>query len=141
MKNKEINQLLKKYTGIIEQLQKAGVIRSSKVVSDYGEYISSKKLNLELMKSSINKGYDAVDKEGKKYEIKSRKSTSYNKATIIPVPNNEQMKIADFLVFIRFNNDWDIDAFLRIPMPKAKEMIDKYNRIGITKRLIDEFSI
>jgi len=141
MRNKKIRKLLKRYTEIIEELQGARIIRSSKVVSDYGEYISSKKLNLKLMPNSVNKGYDAVDKNGKRYEIKSRKSTTKSRATVIPAPNKDQLRTADFLVAIIFNDDWSIRDFVKIPMSKVKEMINKHRRITANKKLIEEFSV
>ena len=141
-KEHKIRYLLKKYTNIIEKLQELGVIKTSKVISDYGEYLVSKRLGLKLISSPNNKGYDAFDpKTKKKYEIKSRKSTRHNKATVIPKPNRNQINTADFLVGVRFDNSWNVDALIKIPMTKVKKIINKYNRININKDLMKEFSV
>lgn len=138
MDDKIIKRLLNKYTNIIERLRGAGVIRTGKVVADYGEYIVSKKLNLTLADSSINKGYDAVDTKRRKYEIKTRKATAWNKPTISPV-NSCQVSIADFLIYIEFDNKWNITKLLKIPVKKLT--INKYKRIQISRDLVKKFSI
>jgi len=138
MNNKEIKKLLNKYTHIIEQLKDAGVVRTGKVVADYGEYVVSKKLGLKLADSPVNKGYDAVDTKGKKYEVKTRKATAWNKPAIFPVKQS-QISTVDFLIYIEFDNKWDVKRLLKIP---AKKLVaNKYNRITITQDLIKKFSI
>lgn len=138
MGDKEIKDLLNKYTIIIERLRENKVIRTGKVVADYGEYIASKKLNLELASNSGNKGYDAMDISGKKYEIKTRKATAWNKPSIFPVKLS-QLSVIDFLIYIEFNNEWDVIKLLKIPVKKIK--IKNYNRVYVSKDLIEEFSI
>lgn len=41
MDNGTIIKLLNKHTDIVEELRTAGVIRTRKVVADYGEYVAS----------------------------------------------------------------------------------------------------
>ena len=138
MNDKEIKKLLNEYTHISEKLKKAGVIRTGKVVADYGEYVVSKKLGLKLAGSSVNKGYDAVDTKGKKYEVKTRKATAWNKPTIFPVKQN-QISTVDFLIYIEFDNKWDIKKLLKIP---AKKLVaNKYNRIVVSRDLVKKFGI
>ena len=117
--------MLNRYSNIIEKLKDAGIIKTAKVVGDYGEYIASKKLHLELMDSPQNKGYDAKDLNGKKYEIKTRKATKTN----FPKSNNtmnfsiksKQLSKIDFLVYVEFTKDWNIKHLLKIP----KEEVDR----------------
>src|SRR5208283_3850005 len=85
MEDSEIRTLLQEYNQIILKLKEAGVLKSDKLVADYGEYLCAKMLNLTRMESSVNKDYDAVDKDGKKYQIKTRKYSAENKATVFPV--------------------------------------------------------
>jgi len=73
MEENEVRSLLIQYRNIVNKLKEAGIIRSSKVVADYGEYIASRKLNLSLVESSIQKDYDAFDKDNKKYQIKTKR--------------------------------------------------------------------
>lgn len=130
--------MLNKYTFIIEKLKKSKVIRTNKVVADYGEYIVSKKLNLKLAISSVNKGYDAKDAKGNKYEIKTRKATSWNIPNIFPI-NPNQLSIVDFLIYVEFDNKWNLVKLLKIPAKKV--IINKYNRISVSQDLIKKFSI
>ena len=138
MNNREIIKLLNKYTDIIEKLRKAQVIRTGKVVADYGEYVASKKLNLKLVNNPINKGYDAIDQNGKKYEIKTRKAVKWNNPTVFPI-DSRQLHMADFLVYVEFNNNWNLVKLLKIPVKKIKA--NKYNRKHISQDLIKKFSV
>jgi len=137
LKDDEIKKLLINYRDILDQLRDLGVIRTTKVVGDYGEYIASKKLDLKLEKST-NKGYDAVDNAGKKYEIKTRKATNYNKPGVFPV-NKEQLQSSDFIIYVEFDNDWDLSKLLKIPTSKVN--YNKHNRVSVNKALVEEFSI
>lgn len=138
MDNKEIRKLLNKYTHINETLRSVGVVRTGKVVADYGEYIVSRKLNLKLASSSVNKGYDAVDVNGKKYEIKTRKATAWNRPTIFPV-SLSQLSIIDFLIYTEFDNRWNLIKLLKIPVKKLT--MNKYNRVVVSQDLVKKFSV
>jgi len=137
MNDDEIKKLLISYRDIQNQLRDAGVTRTGKVVGDYGEYIASKKLDLKLEKST-NKGYDAIDSNGRKYEIKTRKATHYNRPTIFPV-KKEQLQSSDFLIYVEFDDDWDLAKLLKIPTSEV--IYNKYDRVVINKTLVEKFSI
>lgn len=140
MEDKKIRQLLKKYNNILKKLEEGGVIRSSKIVSEYGEYIASKTLKLKLTESPIQKGYDAT-KNGKKYEIKSRKTTKKGTATVLPKPNEIQLSTADFLVGVIFDYNWDVKHKVRIPMKEVKKILKEKNRLSVTKKLVQDYSV
>ena len=55
MKDSEIKKLLLQYNEILKKLRDKGVIRTSKLVGEYGEYVAIKKLGLDLAKSG-NRG-------------------------------------------------------------------------------------
>ena len=142
MEEKGIRALLQEHNKIMEKLIEAKVIRGNNLVADYGEYLSAKMLGLTLMSNSVNRDYDAEDKDGKKYQIKSRKDSLRNKATILPIDRNiEQLKTAnfDFLIGIVFDNDWNVKVLLKIP---REELVpNKYGRIVINKRLIQTYGM
>lgn len=138
MNEREIKKLLNKYTHINEKLKKARVVRTGRVVADYGEYVVSRKLNLKLVGTSVNRGYDAVDTGGKKYEVKTRKATAWNKPTLFPV-SPIQLSTIDFLIYIEFDNRWNIVKLLKIPVKKL--MVTKYNRVIVSQDLVKRFSI
>lgn len=137
-KESEINSLLIEYKNILEKLKNLGVIRTSKVVGDYGEYIAAKKLNLKLSENSVNKGYDATDQDNKKYEIKARKATSTNIPTIFPI-NSKQISVIDFLVYVEFSNEWIVVKILKIPKKEIKA--NKHNRVCVTQELVKKYNI
>lgn len=138
MSDQKIKILLNKYTYIIEELKRNEVIRTSKVVADYGEYIASKRMSLRLVGNSVNKGYDAVDVDGKKYEIKTRKATAWNRPNVFPV-NLNQLSAIDFLIYVEFNNKWSLVKLLKIP--RNKIMPNRYNRVCITEDLVKKYSV
>ena len=134
----KVKKLLLKYRDIINELRQLGVIRTGKVVSDYGEFMAAKLLGLELVASSSNKGFDATDKKGVKYEIKSRKATSWNKPTIFPV-KQEQLETANFLIYVEFDDSWNLVKLLKLPCKEVKS--NKYNRVILTKDLVSKYTI
>ncbi len=136
--NYEVKKLLIAYRDIVNKLRSMGVIKTTKVVSDYGEYIAAEKLNLKRATSSSNKGYDATDEQGRKYEIKTRKATAWNKPTIFPV-NEDQLKSADFIIYVEFDDDWNLVKLLKIPTSEVQ--YNKYKRVILNKELVKKFTV
>lgn len=136
--DKEIRKLLRQYTFIIEKLRKNKIIKTGKVVADYGEYVASKKLKLTLVDSPINKGYDATDKKGNKYEIKTRKATTWNTPSNFPVKQSQLRKVK-YLIYVELDNKWNVIKLLKIPAGKIKQ--NKYNRVHVSQDLIREYSV
>lgn len=137
MSEEEVKELLLQYTNLVTRLRELGIIRSGRVVSDYGEYVVCNKLGLKRADSSVNKGYDAVDEGGLKYEIKSRKATAWNKPTLFPVKET-QVKNSDFFIVIVFDNNWNIVKLLKIP---TNELDPNVRRVHLSKGLVEKFSI
>jgi len=139
MDTKEVKRLLLQYRDIVAILKDGGIIQSSDVVSGYGEYVACKKLNLKRAASPVEKGYDATDKlTGKKYEIKSRKATAWNKPTLFGV-SQKQIQLSDYVIYIEFNNDWEVEKLLKIPTNELNP--NKYNRVPITIPLVKKYDI
>ncbi len=134
----EIKKLLIQYRDILKRLSELGAIRSVKMIPDYGEFIACQKLNLKLTDSSVNKGYDAIDKEGKKYEIKTRKANMWSKPSVFPV-KKEQIKSADYFVYVEFDDDWNLIKLLKIPSFEIKPT--KYDRVNVNKELVEKYSV
>ncbi|MGA2668015.1 MAG: hypothetical protein ABSF32_03755 [Ignavibacteria bacterium] len=55
----------------LKKLKEKGIIRSKNLVGDVGEYYVSKIMRLRLADTTIESGYDAIDNEGNKVEIKA----------------------------------------------------------------------
>ena len=79
-----------------------------------------------------------VDKEGKKYEIKTRKASTWNKPTIFPA-KEEQLKKADYVVYVEFDNDWNLAKLLKIPTNEVRP--NAYDRVVINKELVRHYSV
>jgi hypothetical protein len=97
------------------------VIRTSNnPVADFAEFIVAEKMSLCLAANSTA-GYDAVDKDGKKYQIKSRRITSHNKSRQLGVIRNLEQGKFDFLVGILFNEDFKVLEVYQIPIDTIGE--------------------
>lgn len=93
-----IEQLLNQYTQILDELRERGVIRTeNSPIGDYAEWLVAKCLGLTLKKSS-NSGYDAIDTEGVKFQIKSRRITPKNPSTQLSAIRNLESQDFDYLI-------------------------------------------
>jgi hypothetical protein len=77
------------YLAARQGLTKLGILRSERTLQgDYAEWLVAELLRLRLTPSTIQKGFDATDRKGQIYQIKSRivksldQSTSFNFADI-----------------------------------------------------------
>lgn len=115
--------LLLQHVEIIEELKKRRILRSNNnPVADYTEWLASRALDLELQPKS-KKGYDAIDTNGKKYEIKGRKITPSNPSPQLSVLRNLEDKHFDFLIGILFDKDFSVLEAYKIP----HSIISKYS--------------
>lgn len=126
IKNFKDDQLFLLYASLMNELLDRELIRTTNnPVADYGEYVVTKKLNLELVKNS-QKGYDAVDSKKKRYQIKARRQTERNNSTQLGVIRNIKKKPFDFLVAVIFNSDFSVKAMWKMPIG----IIEKYARFS-----------
>lgn len=70
---KEDSIAIQNFNKVYQKVISLGFLDSSNVVGKVGELMAAKKLNLQLASSRTQKGYDAIDSDGKKYEIKTRR--------------------------------------------------------------------
>ena len=100
MQNKEILRKLQEYNKILDELQAAGVLNSANLVSSYGEYVACKRLHLTRNSNSNQKGYDALDKKDKKYQIKARKDSRRSKGMVFLI-KREKIKDFNYLILVK----------------------------------------
>lgn len=68
-----IKDLMRAYKEALSALKDRGVIRSTKVLADYAEWLAAKALGLELARGGATKGYDAIDPvTHERYQVKAR---------------------------------------------------------------------
>ena len=74
----------------------------------------SQRLGLTLCRNS-EKGFDATDKSGVKYEIKARRVTPANKSRQLSAIRNIEGEHFNFLIAVVYNKDFDVILALKIP--------------------------
>ena len=127
LNNLNDKELFHLYSDLMEELRNRELIRSSNnPVSGYAEKIVADKLSLSLERGS-NKGCDATDlKNGKKYQIKSRRLTKHNKSRQLGVIRNLDQNLFDYLIAVIFDQRFETQEIWQIPI----EIISKYAKFS-----------
>src|SRR5262245_47032344 len=64
---------LLRYRDARERLRRLGVIRTEgPLAAQFAEWVAAHHLRLRLVPSNVQKGYDAIDRDGRTYQIKGR---------------------------------------------------------------------
>lgn len=114
--------LLKLYTTILDELRTRGVTRSSNnPAADYTEHLISTKLGLTLADNSVS-GFDAVDAEGRRYQIKGRRVTLQNRSTELSAIRNLPDRPFDFLIAVVYKPDFTVDYAAQVPHEVVLEL-------------------
>jgi len=108
-------ELLELYADILDELQKREVVHSTNnPVGDYSEKLACDALGLEAMPEST-KGFDAVDADGLKYEIKGRRPTNKNQSRQLSMLRGLPQKQFDYLVGIIFHENFRVMKATVVP--------------------------
>ncbi len=119
-------QLLRLNAQTIEELINRGVVRTrNNPVADYCEWLVSNKLGIELLENS-QEGFDAIDKNGIKFQIKSRRHSAMNNSNQLGVIRNLEKRPFDYLIAVIF--DWDYSVIFAVKIPVNS--IEKYARFS-----------
>jgi len=111
--NLEIQELITNYINSRDALKVAGILRTDRnLQGDYAEWIVAKKLNLALSESTIQKGFDAVDAEGKTYQIKSRMVYATDQQTSFDFQSLEHK--FDYLIAVFFSKELDVIKIIKV---------------------------
>jgi len=114
-------ELLQLYSHLMEELRERDIIRSSNnPVADYAEKVAVEWLKLTRVDKE-ERGYDAVDSETKRYQIKGRRITRHNSSRQLGVIRNIEEKLFDFLIAVIFNEDFVVNEIWKIPYLFIKE--------------------
>jgi hypothetical protein len=96
-------------------LQERGILRTfNNPVADYAEWLVAARLNLRLANKSKS-GHDAVDSDGKRYQIKGRRLTPKNTSTQLSVIRNLDQRPFDELAAVVFNADFSVAYAALVP--------------------------
>ena len=115
MENLSINQLWKQYNDASNALAKK-LGRTYNIVGDFAEHLAKIYLNGELFDASKS-GADIKSKEGKLYQIKSRKMDKL-KSTSLNVIRSWDF---DYLLVLLFDREGEVLKAIESPVNIAKE--------------------
>lgn len=119
--------LLNLYSTLMDEFRRRGVVRSSNnPIADYAEKVISKKLHLKLVNCST-RGYDALDKLGKRYQIKARRIIAKNSSRQLGVIRNLDARYFDFLLVGIFDSSFSLRELWKIPYSRIKKYA-KYSK-------------
>ncbi len=115
----------------IEDLMALGVVRSRVLVGDLGEQIAADYYGVELA-PSFTPGYDLIDREGRRIQVKTLRATPEAPRTII----GDIREPCDVLLAIRLNFDYTPSEALEMPASVAREYVGRNGKVSWTRRLV-----
>lgn len=117
-------ELLQQYSRILDELRARKVVRTSNgPIGDYAEWLVANQLGLTLVTNSTS-GFDAIDENRMKFQIKGRRLTSRNQSRQLSAIRNLESREFDYLIAVFFNEKVEIQQVVKIP----HEIIGKYAR-------------
>lgn len=120
-----IRDLIRAYALSLEGLRARGVIRSTKVLADYAEWLAAQALDLTLVPSGSNKGYDALDAAGTRYQIKARRLVlPYVEPNIVGLHNLDDRPF-DVLLGILLDEDYVVTRAVIVPLAVVRQRATK----------------
>lgn len=106
-----------KFGYLYELLREKEIVRSRRIVGDLGEYYACKYLNLKLNENKNEKGVDAYDEKGRKYEVKTRRVYESGRRTSKTRRlNNLAGKDSEFLIVVVLNKTFECAGMWKMKM-------------------------
>ena len=116
-----VKELLQLNSSIIDELKSRKIVRTkNNPVGDYTEWLVAKNLGLELAGNS-SAGYDGIDPEGKKIQIKGRRITAENKSRQLSGIRKLEERDFDQLAAVIFDENYDVIDAVLIPHEVVRE--------------------
>ena len=114
--DRSTRELLTLFGETLGELRRRNVIRSNNnPVADYAERIAADALGLTLVSRSTA-GYDAIDTQGGRFEIKGRRRTPENRSTQLSAIRGLDKNHFDFLIGILFEDDFSVQRACLVPI-------------------------
>jgi hypothetical protein len=121
LKQLKVLDLLSIFADIISELCDRGVLRTvNNPAADYAEFLVSAALGLQSAPKSA-KGYDAIDKRGRKYEIKARRITRMSRPTRFSAIRKLEERHFDFLVGVLFDEHFNVKHAKVLPRASVQK--------------------
>jgi hypothetical protein len=122
LRESTVKELLQLHSSILDELKRRRIVRTrNNPVGDYTEWLVAKVLGLELATNS-SAGYDGIDSEGQKFQIKGRRITPEKKSRQLSAIRKLEEKDFDQLAAVIFNENHEIIEAVLIP----HEVIGEY---------------
>ncbi len=116
-----VMDLLVLHARIIEELRKRQILRTvNNPVADYAELLACRAFGL-LPAANSEKGYDAKDEKGTRYQIKARRIANGSKPTRFGVIRKLEENHFDFLLAIVFTHDFKVEKAALLSPSVIKE--------------------
>lgn len=110
-----IRELLTLHAEVMEELRRREVVRTSNSpVGDYAELLFSTAFGWTLENSSAS-GHDATDKDGLRYQIKSRRLTAHNGSRQLSFLRGLPEKKFDYLAAVLFDAGYRVQRAIVLP--------------------------
>jgi len=119
----QIAESLQKLSTAINELKRAGVIRSRKFVSDFGEWLIAKMYGGSIASSKTQKHWD-VEVGAEKIQIKVHSKAMDNPTRWSQVKSIEKF---DTLIILVLTENFKVREFYRIPSEKLKSYLKPYD--------------
>ncbi len=121
-----------KFGKVYKSLLDNNIIRTRRIVGDIGEYYASLYMKLYLNENVNEKGVDAYDRDGRSYEIKTRRVyDSGRRKSDTRRLNNLDGKLSDYLVVVVLGKNFSCDGMWCMPMNNIK------NKKSATLRIVN----
>lgn len=119
LKDMSLQGLLALYVGIMEELRDRGVVRSSNnPTGDIAEYLFCSAFSWRQAGNS-EKGFDATDAEGKRYQIKGRRHHRRNKSRQLSAIRD--IDGFDVLAAVLFDDQFRVSRGALVPSEVVRE--------------------
>jgi hypothetical protein len=107
-------ELLKLYAGVGSELRRRGIVRSENITGDVAEYLFCRAFDWTPTTNS-NAHIDAVDGDGKRFQIKGRRLTPSNRSRELGSIREMAGQHFDFLAGLLFDETYGIKRAAIIP--------------------------
>ena len=114
----------------IGDLVRLGVVRSRVLVGDLGEQMAAVYYGVELA-PQFTPGYDLIDRQGRRVQVKTLRGTPTRPRTIIGTLNRP----CDVLLALRLHFDYSPSEALEIPVDVAEAYVGKNGKVAWTHKL------
>lgn len=117
-----VPQLLTLHSDVLSELRARGICRSANnPTGDYCEWLVAASLGLTLADNS-SKGFDAVDADGLRYQIKGRRRAPGSRGTQLSAIRSIDVRAFDILIAVMLSADWSVQMAFKIPHDLVKDL-------------------